>query len=142
MQIAPEAILIRKRVRRSLGNLEPLMESLKKYGQLNPIIINRRYELIAGRRRLEAARLLGWSSVQVMVIDSSTEKEKLEIELEENVQRAPLSEQELTEAFTRLERLNRPRFWRRLWNFLKQLLGGPAGPAGPAGLFRRRGRKR
>jgi ParB family chromosome partitioning protein len=142
MQIAPEAILIRKRVRRSLGNLEPLMESLKKYGQLNPIIINRSYELIAGRRRLEAAKLLGWSSVQVVVIDSSTEKEKLEIELEENVQRAPLSEQELTEAFTRLERLNRPPFWRRLWNFLKRLLARLTGPAGPAGLSRRRGRKR
>jgi ParB family chromosome partitioning protein len=124
MQVAPEAILIRKRVRHSLGNLEPLMESLKVHGQLQPIIINRKYELIAGQRRLEAAKLLGWRSIQALIIDSVTEKEKLEIELEENVQRAPLSDRELAAAFSRLERLNRPRFWRRIWNFLIALFSG------------------
>jgi ParB family chromosome partitioning protein len=132
MQIAPEKVLIRRRVRHSLGNLEPLMESLKKYGQLNPIIINRKYELLAGRRRLEAARLLGWSQIQAVIIDSVTEKESLEIELEENVQRAALSDQELAEAFSRLERLSRPGFWRRLYSFLARLF---------AGLFRGRNRR-
>lgn len=121
MQIEPEAVRVRRRVRRSLGNLEPLVESMKKYGQLHPIIINRKYELVAGHRRLEAARLLGWSHIQAVVIDSVSEQENLEIELEENLRRAPLNEEELAEAYIRLERLNHPGFWRRVWNSITRL---------------------
>ena len=54
MLIAPDSIIVKKRLRRDLGNIEGLMESLKKHGQLTPIIINRNNELIAGFRRLQA----------------------------------------------------------------------------------------
>lgn len=118
MLIPPDSVIIKKRVRKDLGDIEALMQSLKEYGQLYPIIINRDYELIAGYRRLEAAKRLGWQSINAVILNESSELQKLEIELEENVQRLNLSAEELAEAMGRLERLRRPGFFRRLWGFL------------------------
>ena len=60
MFVKIDDIKIKKRVRRDLGDLEALKESLRLYGLLNPITLNSKYELIAGERRLEAAKSLGW----------------------------------------------------------------------------------
>ena len=52
-------IKIKRRVRKDLGNLDDLKDSLRTYGLLNPITINSKYELIAGERRLTAAKEIG-----------------------------------------------------------------------------------
>ena len=122
MQVEIDAIVIRKRVRYSLGDLSSLMESLRKHGQLCPILINRRSELIAGNRRLESARRLGWKSINAIVIDKETERETLELELEENVQRKELRPEELREAIERMQRLQRVRWWRRALKGLSRLV--------------------
>ena len=122
MQVEIDSIVIRKRARYSLGDLSSLMESLRKYGQLCPILINRRSVLIAGNRRLESARRLGWKSINAIVIDKDSERETLELELEENVQRKELWPEELREAIERLQRLQRVPWWRRALNALSRLL--------------------
>lgn len=122
MQVAPDSIIIRRRIRQELGDLGPLMESLRRYGQLSPILINRRGELIAGHRRLEAVRRLGWRSIEAIVIDRESDAEKLEIELEENIQRSNLSSQEISDAFIRLERLRRGGLFRWIIELLRRLL--------------------
>ena len=121
MQVEIDAIVIRKRVRYSLGDLSSLMESLRKHGQLCPILINRRSELIAGNRRLESARRLGWKSINAIVIDKESERETLELELEENVQRKELRPEELREAIERMQRLQRVRWWQRALQGLSRL---------------------
>ena len=121
MQVEIDAIVIRKRVRYSLGDLSSLMESLRKHGQLCPILINRRSELIAGNRRLESARRLGWKSINAIVIDKESERETLELELEENVQRKELRPEELREAIERMQRLQRVRWWQRALKGLSRL---------------------
>ena len=121
MQVTPESIIVKKRVRQDLGDLESLMESLKKYGQLNPIIINRKYELIAGQRRLAAAKHLGWRSINAVIIDRELERDKLEIELEENIQRLEISSEEISEGFSRLEKLKQRGFFERMIDFFKRL---------------------
>ncbi len=98
------------------------MESMKKYGQLSPIIINRKYELIAGHRRLESARLLGWHSINAVIVDRDNEQDKMEMELEENIQRRDLSPEELAEGFSRLEKLSKPSLFRRILNFIIRIL--------------------
>lgn len=113
MQISVSDITIKKRVRQDLGDLKPLMDSLEKYGQLNPCIITRDHELIAGHRRLESARRLGWYTVDAICVDRVSEAEKLEMELQENVHRKDLSPEELIEGYTRLEKLNRPSVMKR-----------------------------
>ena len=98
------------------------MESLKKHGQLTPIIVNRNNELIAGFRRLQAAKRLGWKSIEAVILDRPSQQQKLEIEIEENVQRQDLSAEELAEGLMRLQKLRQPGLLVRIWNFILRLL--------------------
>ncbi len=125
MQINIEDIKISKRVRRDLGDIESLKDSMKRYGLLNPITVNSKNELIAGNRRLEAAKQLGWTSIRAVVIDNPDPVTQLELEIEENIQRLNFTNDELMEGYTRLEKLRNPGFFRRIWNaivrFFKKL---------------------
>ncbi len=112
-------IQVSKRVRKDLGNLTPLMDSLKRYGLLNPITITKDYKLIAGQRRLESARQLGWTTIDAVVVDIKDPVARLEIELEENTQRSNFTELELLEGYKQLEKLRNPGFFRRIWNAIK-----------------------
>jgi len=125
MQIAIDDIKVKRRARQQAGDIEPLVDSMRRYGLLNPVVVNSRNVLIAGARRLEAAKRLGWHTISATVIDGTDKVIELEIEIEENTQRANLTEQELLSAYTRLERLKNPnilvRIWRAIVNFFKRL---------------------
>ena len=118
MQVRIDAVVVRERIRSDLGELEPLMESLRRHGQFSPILISRDCELVAGHRRLESARRLGWSSIEAIVLDQASDETLLELEIEENVQRKQLSHEELAAAVARLERLRRPWWFERLLSWL------------------------
>jgi ParB family chromosome partitioning protein len=118
MQIRIDSVVVGKRIRSDLGDLEPMMESLRRHGQLSPILITRRSELIAGHRRLESARRLGWTSVNAVMVDQESDRHLLELEIEENVQRRQLSQDELAAALLRLERLKNPSWLRRVLRWL------------------------
>ncbi len=122
MQIPIESITVKTRVRKSPGDLSQLVQSMKNYGQLSPVVVNRRSELIAGHRRLEAARRLGWRTIDAIVVNKESELEKLEVEIEENIRRKAFSPEELSEGLARLERLRRPGFFARLRRFLATIL--------------------
>jgi len=113
-------IKIKKRVRRDLGDLEPLKDSLKRYGLLNPITINSKNQLIAGERRLEAAKAIGWTSINAVVVDNMGAVAELEMELEENNQRKEFTDEELLEGYKRLERLRNPGMLARIWAGIKE----------------------
>ena len=121
MLIAIKDIKIKKRVRKDLGDLENLKDSLRTYGLLNPITLNSRYELIAGERRLTAATQLGWTNIQANIVDNLTEVEQLEMEIEENNQRKEFTDAELLEGYKRLQRLRNPGFFYRIYLFFKHL---------------------
>jgi ParB family chromosome partitioning protein len=122
MLVSPESIIVRKRIRKDPGNISGLMESLKTHGQLSPVIINRNYELIAGFRRLQAVKRLGWKSIEAVIIDKPTEQQKLEIEIEENVQRLELSPEEIADGMARLYKLRHPAVLARIWAFILRVL--------------------
>ncbi len=121
MQVKISSIIVKQRIRKDLGDIDALVNSMRKYGQLSPIIINRKNELIAGERRLEAAKRLNWQTINAIVVDKNSEAEKLEIELEENVQRKRLLDEEVASGIVRLEKLRRPGFLRRLLLFIKKI---------------------
>ncbi len=79
--VAINLIKKNRRIRSDLGDLSSLMNSLKKYGQLSPVILTKEYELIAGERRLESAKRLGWSTIKAMVVNSSSDLQMLELEI-------------------------------------------------------------
>ncbi len=127
MQIPIEEIVIKRRIRQDLGDLSKLMESLKAYGLMNPILINSNRELIAGRRRLEAATRLGWKNIEAHIVDTGSDVDELEMEIDENLHRRNLSAVELAEGMSRLERLKNPGFFRKIYlaiaRFFRRLFG-------------------
>ena len=121
MLVQIKDIKIKKRVRKDLGNLEDLKDSLRIYGLMNPITLNSKYELIAGERRLQAATQLGWTSINANIVDNLTEIDQLEMEIEENNQRKEFTDAELMEGYKRLQRLRNPGFFYRIYLFFKHL---------------------
>ena len=124
MLVNIENIKIKKRVRKDMGDLDSLKESLRLYGLLNPITINERYELIAGHRRLEAAKALGWTTIDAQVVSVSDKITLLEMELEENTPRADFSQEELIAGYTELEKLKNPSFIRKVFNWIANFFTG------------------
>lgn len=118
MQVDIETIIVRKRIRKNLGDLTSLMESLSRHGLLNPVVVNSKNELVAGHRRLESARRLGWKVIDVRVVESEDEVSQMEMEIEENTQRKSLTTDELADAYLRLDKLKNPGLFQRIWRAL------------------------
>ena len=121
MKVLIKDIEIKKRVRKDLGDLHMLKESLNRYGLMNPITINSQYELVAGHRRLEAAKSLGWSTIDAIMVETKDKLLLLELELEENNQRKPFTDDELYEGYKALEKLRNPSFFAKLLGKIKSL---------------------
>jgi len=127
MQVPISDIKVKKRIRKEMGDIGALAESLKRYGQISPIVISKKNLLIAGQRRLEAAKTLGWRTINAVISESSSELNHLELELEENIQRHDFNMEEIAEATKKLDRLRNPGFFRRIFNaiacFFRRLFG-------------------
>jgi len=85
-------------------DLRELAGSIARYGVLQPLTVrcnNRKYELVAGERRLRAARLAGLASVPCILLDVDGEESSL-IALVENLQRRDLDYIEEAEGLCRL----------------------------------------
>ena len=83
--------------------MEELAESMKVYGVLQPLLVQKKgdyYEIIAGERRWRAAKLAGLKEVPV-VIREYTKQQTMEIALIENVQREDLNPIEEAKAYQR-----------------------------------------
>ena len=84
--------------------LQELAESIKNYGVLQPLLVQKKgtsYELIAGERRWRAAKLAGLKEVPVVLREYS-KQQAMEIALIENVQRADLNPIEEAQAYQQL----------------------------------------
>lgn len=114
MQVNIKDIIIKKRARKDEGDLTSLMESLDKIGQLNPIVLDSKMELIAGYRRLAAAKKLGWTKINATILEIHSKADKLAIEIDENVQRLPFDEADLAEAYKKLQKLRRKNIFVRI----------------------------
>ena len=85
--------------------LRELVESIKRHGILQPVLVRRksedRYELIAGERRFRAATLAQLPAVPA-VIRKSSDEESTTLSLIENIQRSNLNPVEEAKAYRRL----------------------------------------
>lgn len=104
-EIYPSPVQPRKRFPQE--SLKDLSESIIQHGILNPLTVRRRngkYELIAGERRLRAAKLAGLREIPCIVIDANMEEASL-LALVENIQRRDLDFVEEAEGISQLIRL-------------------------------------
>jgi ParB family chromosome partitioning protein len=120
--IAPNPLQPRQKM--APEELEELAASIREHGLIQPLIVSQlhpepfdsaqdkpaeglssaeaqRYQLIAGERRLEAAKLAGLARVPV-IIREATPQEMLELALVENIQRADLNPLEQATAYRHL----------------------------------------
>lgn len=86
----------REQPRRSFNEeaLDELASSIKTYGVLQPIIVNKKdnyYEIVAGERRWRAAKKAGLTEMPCIIKEDITEKSNKEIALIENLQRVDLN---------------------------------------------------
>jgi ParB family chromosome partitioning protein len=83
------------------ADLAELAASLGEHGLVQPIVVRARgdrFQLIAGQRRLAAARKLGWEKVPVRVLDVD-DRQMSEIAIVENLQRRDLDALEKAASF-------------------------------------------
>lgn len=90
-------------MRIDLGQIEGLLQSIDNLGLLQPLVVRpcgREFEIVAGSRRFEACRRLGWRKVPCHIVDLD-DREAFEVSLVENIQRRTLNPIEEAEAFRR-----------------------------------------
>ncbi len=109
LQVVVEAIVRNPRQPRSQFDpkgLEELAASIRENGILQPLLLtpaagDQKYTLVAGERRLEAAKLVGLRTVPA-ILRQAGDRELLELALIENLQRAELNPLEEAEAYRQL----------------------------------------
>lgn len=93
------------RVEFGQSDLRDLTASIKTHGILQPLVVIELktgvYQLVAGERRLRAAKLAGLKKVPT-IVRSFNEQEQLELAVIENIQRADLKPLEVAVAYTKL----------------------------------------
>ena len=120
MLVPIDDIKVNRRIRKDMGDISALADSMKRFGQISPIVITKKNVLLAGGRRLEAARVLGWRSINAIVADIPDELTRLEYEVEENFQRRDFTGEEAAEAARKIHELRHPSLFRRIINaFIK-----------------------
>jgi ParB family chromosome partitioning protein len=94
-----------KRQRRDLPDIPSLAESIGRSGLINPPVIRRSGELVAGERRWTACKSLGWTALPVQFVEDLSELELHIIEFEENVRRVDLPWQDQCTAVEQYHKL-------------------------------------
>jgi ParB/RepB/Spo0J family partition protein len=106
MMIPLEQIDLGGNVRKVLGNLDELVESVKRIGILQSPIVRpngNRFELVAGYRRVAAAKQAGLTELAVDV-RTLTDAQVVEVQLVENIQRQTLDPLDEADGFDRLHK--------------------------------------
>ncbi|MBI2024886.1 MAG: ParB/RepB/Spo0J family partition protein [Candidatus Harrisonbacteria bacterium] len=94
--------------------LSELAASIREFGLLQPIVVTKlekesetgteiAYQLVAGERRWRAAQMLGLERIPAIIRNVDLERERLELAVLENVQRANLNPIESARAYARLQ---------------------------------------
>ncbi|MCL4369263.1 MAG: ParB/RepB/Spo0J family partition protein [Actinobacteria bacterium] len=96
------------------SGLAELAESIRRHGVIEPLIAMKPrypgtvgYSIVCGERRWRAAKLAGVDMVPVIVRETMTDEEALELALVENLQRADLDPIEAAEGFQRLREMGK-----------------------------------
>lgn len=101
MLVDIDKIIVGDRIRKDFGDIEELAEDIKQNGLINPPTVNKEYQLLAGERRLRACKSLGWTQIEVHMLDTKDEAHDLAIEMSENNMRRNFTGSELAAGIRR-----------------------------------------
>jgi hypothetical protein len=106
--LAVDAITVGARHRKDLGDLDALARSIADLGLLQPVAVDASGRLVAGERRLQAVRKLGWQTVPVYVVTGVDDALRLlQAERDENTERLAFRPSEAVALGAALEELAR-----------------------------------
>ena len=126
MQRIPiSTVLVSTRIRKDTGDIDALAADIQKHGLINPITVmdcqNGRYQLIAGLRRLEAAKKVQMSELRATVLSPMQAEEMLALEFAENEQRLNFTTAERLEYAEKIKAIEQAKARERM------ALGGKGG---------------
>ncbi len=104
MKVAIKDIAVGERRREDYGDVAGLAESIERYGLIQPVVLDGENRLVAGGRRLQAVKSLGWSEIDARSMGELTEAELRKIEAEENLRRKDLTPYEWSKEMVRKAR--------------------------------------
>lgn len=105
-----DSIVIEGRHRKEFGDIKALAASIREVGLLQPVVITPELRLLAGERRIRAARSLGWDTIPARIVsDRDDAAYRLKAERDENTCRQPMTPEELVSLGLELERLEAPK---------------------------------
>ena len=108
-QVRIADIEVGERYRKDLGDIAGLAASINRLGLLQPIVITKAKRLVAGTRRLEAARILDWDTIPCFVAANLNDAVKLlAAERDENTCRKEFTTMEAVAIGKALEALEQP----------------------------------
>lgn len=119
MRIGIDEIKTTNRIRKDIGDLSTLIDSMRRVGQLQPILVDSDKTLICGFRRMEAARELGWDSLEYRQLDVDSRHDLLLMEAEENISRKNFTADEMARIENMLHRHSRTGFF---WKFIAMII--------------------
>lgn len=93
------------RQRKTLSGIESLADNINRRGLLHPVVVDRNFKLLAGRRRLAAHIHLGRQQIEVRYFENLDPAEQRLVELDENLQRMDITWQERALALLELHEL-------------------------------------
>lgn len=99
-------IQIGEHVRRDMGDVQGLADSIARHGLLHPVVVMKDGRLVAGRRRIEAVKLLGWDELPATVVDVA---DLLGAERDENTARKDFTPTEAVAIGRLIEEQERPK---------------------------------
>lgn len=106
-QIVPNAF--QPRTQFDDEKIKELAQTLQTHGMIQPIVVRQKdeeeFEVIAGERRLRAAKLLGWETISA-IIRNMSDTETASVALIENIQREELSVIEEAKAYAQLIKMH------------------------------------
>ncbi len=127
MKVAISEIVVDQavRIRKDVGDIEVLQSSIEKVGLINPVMIDENNHLIAGYRRLTACKNLGWTEIEVTVVQLNGDLIKmLDVEIAENFFRKDFTPDEILATEKRrqeiLEQQREKGFFEKIWAWLKR----------------------
>jgi ParB family chromosome partitioning protein len=121
VKVRIENIIVKKRIRDEIGDISDLMESISRFGLLNPITVTDKMELLAGFRRLEACKALGQEEIECTVVAAPTKIDRLLIEADENLTRKDLTVNEI-ENYEDQKRFLRAHGLEKIWLWILRII--------------------
>jgi site-specific DNA-methyltransferase (adenine-specific) len=101
------SITVGARFRKDQGDIDGLVESIRRFTLLHPLVLDRSNNLLAGGRRYLALSKIGLEKVPIHYLDELDEVSRREVELEENIARKNLTWQEQALLTSEIDSLKR-----------------------------------